>query len=298
MEKIKCDIIQDLIPSYVDKICSEATKICVEEHIKSCKECQQMVVLCREHVPSGEKLEQKELDGLKKIKQIGQLKGVVCCSLLLFLMVCLGLDIFFFRKNVLSFSALTVLLIVCVILVLLSGMGFTRWGVSHRKGTADRGKEEPDSSENLQERKMSRMPECVMSIVSCFICAYIFMLHMGIARTILDGKNSFWGREMWKVGPLAERQIIIGFAICLLFLLYALFCILKYHKRYNWLLCLLVTDSFLLFQYDLWLKRMESSHTIMLALINTTVQTICIGAMGIVCSMLMSHYFKKKEQSI
>ena len=103
---------------------------------------------------------------------------------------------------------------------------------------------------------------------------------------------------MEKVGPFVERQISIGFVICMLFLLYALFCILKYHKKYNWLLCLLVMDSFILFQYDLWLKTLDSPQTIILALIDTTVQTVCIGALGIVCSMLMSHYFKKKAQSI
>lgn len=298
MEKMKCDIIQDLIPSYVDKICSEATRQCVEEHIKSCKECQQMVVLSRDHVATGEKLEQKELDGLKKIKQIGQLKGVVCCGLMIFLMVCLGLNLFVVQKNVLSYSAHTVMLIACMVLVLLSGMGYTRRVASHGKGMAARGKEAADNRENLQEGKTSRMPEWVMSIVSCSICAYIFILSMGLARTILDGKTSFWGREMERVGPFIDGQIILGFVMCMVFLLYVLFRILKYGKEGNWLLCLLVTDSFLLFQYALFLRAMDSPYTIILSLIYITVETLFIGALGIVCSMLVANYFKKKAHSI
>ena len=34
MEKMNCDIIKDLIPSYIDGICSGASKNCVEEHIE------------------------------------------------------------------------------------------------------------------------------------------------------------------------------------------------------------------------------------------------------------------------
>ena len=43
--KINCEIIQDLIPSYVEEICSNASKQCVEEHIADCKECNQLVEL-------------------------------------------------------------------------------------------------------------------------------------------------------------------------------------------------------------------------------------------------------------
>ena len=43
--KINCEIIQDLIPSYVEEICSKSSKKCVEEHIADCKECNQLVEL-------------------------------------------------------------------------------------------------------------------------------------------------------------------------------------------------------------------------------------------------------------
>lgn len=68
MEKLNCDIIQDLIPSYVDEICSDATRVCVEEHLKSCEGCKRIADLCRKTAFSGEALEAKQLDGLKKWK--------------------------------------------------------------------------------------------------------------------------------------------------------------------------------------------------------------------------------------
>lgn len=298
MEQMKCDIIQDLIPSYVDQICSEATRQCVEEHIKSCRECQQMVELGRNHTLSGEKMEQKELDGLKKIKQIGQLKGLVCCGLMLFLVVCLGLNLFVFKENVLSDSGYTVMLIACMILVLISGAGYTGRSVSHGKGMGAGGEEESGSREHLQEGKISRIAVWVIGVVSCAICAYIFMLDAGVVKMLQAGKESFLGKKLEEIGPVVEGQIIIGVVICMIFLVYEIFCIFKYGKEGNWLICFLVADSFLLFQYALWLARMDTVETIMWALLFMTAKTMFIGGVGIVCSLLISHYLKRKARGI
>ncbi len=40
MEEIKCTIIQDLLPLYVDGVVSEDTKELVNQHLKTCKACQ------------------------------------------------------------------------------------------------------------------------------------------------------------------------------------------------------------------------------------------------------------------
>lgn len=36
---MNCNIVKDLIPSYIDGLCSEDSKVFVEEHIKTCPEC-------------------------------------------------------------------------------------------------------------------------------------------------------------------------------------------------------------------------------------------------------------------
>ncbi len=41
--KMHCDVIQDLIPSYVDGICSEKTKELVDEHLLECEQCCELV---------------------------------------------------------------------------------------------------------------------------------------------------------------------------------------------------------------------------------------------------------------
>lgn len=43
MKEIDCDIIQDLLPSYVDKISSKSTNNLVEEHIQECCNCKNIL---------------------------------------------------------------------------------------------------------------------------------------------------------------------------------------------------------------------------------------------------------------
>lgn len=40
-----CNIIKDLIPSFVDEICSEDSRVLINEHIQTCK-------LCRDYLES------------------------------------------------------------------------------------------------------------------------------------------------------------------------------------------------------------------------------------------------------
>lgn len=46
--KITCDVIQDLMPSYVDGILSEDSQALVKEHMEACKECRKMLEIMKE----------------------------------------------------------------------------------------------------------------------------------------------------------------------------------------------------------------------------------------------------------
>ena len=43
MNRITCDVIKDLMPSYLDGICSEASKELVEIHISECTDCRELL---------------------------------------------------------------------------------------------------------------------------------------------------------------------------------------------------------------------------------------------------------------
>ena len=46
--RITCDVIQDLMPSYVDGILSEDSRALVEEHMGTCQECRKMLEIMKE----------------------------------------------------------------------------------------------------------------------------------------------------------------------------------------------------------------------------------------------------------
>ena len=41
--KLKCEIVQDLLPLYEDEVCSEASRTVVEEHLKECVSCRKLL---------------------------------------------------------------------------------------------------------------------------------------------------------------------------------------------------------------------------------------------------------------
>lgn len=90
---IKCNIIQDLLPLYVDGCCSEESCKLIEEHIAECKECklsleQMQGSLILAENPVEQKVSENEPSrvlekGLKKIRRfwIESLIGIVFCVL-------------------------------------------------------------------------------------------------------------------------------------------------------------------------------------------------------------------------
>ena len=42
MEKINCNVIQDILPLYIEDAVSEDTKELVEEHLQNCEICQRV----------------------------------------------------------------------------------------------------------------------------------------------------------------------------------------------------------------------------------------------------------------
>ena len=46
--KLLCEIVQDLLPLYEDGLCSEASQTSIEEHLKECQECRELLESMRE----------------------------------------------------------------------------------------------------------------------------------------------------------------------------------------------------------------------------------------------------------
>jgi len=101
MKQIDCDIIQDLLPSYSDKISSAATNKLVEEHLKKCKKCVTVLSNMNEDIDitvfENQTEEVDYLKGYKKNKRV-----LIILSILLTIIVLVSVFIInILNKNIL-----------------------------------------------------------------------------------------------------------------------------------------------------------------------------------------------------
>lgn len=89
MNELKCAIVRDLLPLYVDGLTSAETSTEIEEHLKNCEECRKVLnEMTRALVPV--KNEQKEeIDYLKKVKKRNHKK--IAAAVLAAVLVLIGL---------------------------------------------------------------------------------------------------------------------------------------------------------------------------------------------------------------
>ena len=64
--KLPCKVIEDMLPMYYDKVCSEESAALVEEHLKGCPHCGQMLLDLRGDIDIPE----KQVDDIKPLKMI------------------------------------------------------------------------------------------------------------------------------------------------------------------------------------------------------------------------------------
>lgn len=269
MDKMNCDIIKDLIPSYVDEVCSDATRQCVEEHIADCDNCRQMVSFYRNHMLSGNKLERKSLDGLKKIKELLRIQRLVCYAVLAALIL-LGIWIFVANRYFSLFFAQTFLFIVCMFAGLLFGIG--------SGGKTPLGRR-----------------EYIFGGISVFLDIYFVLIFLYMSSQLKQDTTTLFGMEPYRVGPFIERQLIVAFAVQIAFFVYNLFCIIRQDKNCSWLLCLNMTGIFLILRYDLWMKYMDDFETLFRSMIRETLEVVIIGLLGIAISLLITKKMKKRN---
>ncbi|MCR5154372.1 MAG: DUF4825 domain-containing protein [Lachnospiraceae bacterium] len=69
MNNIPCDVVKDLLPSYIDGLTSEVTNAVIKEHLSECEECRKAYERMREPEKAFNNDDAKEVDFLKKQKK-------------------------------------------------------------------------------------------------------------------------------------------------------------------------------------------------------------------------------------
>ena len=95
--KTDCEIIRDLLPLYVDDICSEKSRELVYEHLRECAECGSLLDrLKRTEIENGLKAEKEDAIsyGVRKFKQLSARTGITASGLFMIpLLVLLAINL-------------------------------------------------------------------------------------------------------------------------------------------------------------------------------------------------------------
>ncbi|MBQ9252382.1 MAG: zf-HC2 domain-containing protein [Clostridia bacterium] len=84
--KIDCEIIRDLLPLYVDDICSDQSRQAVDEHLRECAECKQMLhQLQATEIETDLQAEKQDVIGygVRRFKQMTAKTGITTSGLLM-----------------------------------------------------------------------------------------------------------------------------------------------------------------------------------------------------------------------
>ena len=98
--KYPCDVIRDLLPLYVDEVCSLESKKMIEEHLKECSECKAYMESMSDDAPK-EKID--PINESRKASSFLNIKRKIQ------------------RKQILT-SVITVLIIICLIFAVIGGL--------------------------------------------------------------------------------------------------------------------------------------------------------------------------------
>lgn len=80
MSKIPCEIIQDLLPSYIDELTSDVTNREVEAHMEGCEQCRNVFRQMKAPDIEMAENEEKEIDFLKKTKKKHRRNLILCVA--------------------------------------------------------------------------------------------------------------------------------------------------------------------------------------------------------------------------
>ncbi len=90
--ELTCEIVEDLLPSYVEELTNDVTNEAVRVHMETCETCREKLETIKEPVLQEETVEEKEIDYLKKTRRGYHKKAIIgvaitAMALLLFFLV-------------------------------------------------------------------------------------------------------------------------------------------------------------------------------------------------------------------
>lgn len=94
MTNQNCKIVQDLLPSYIDKLTSSETNNYIEQHLRECKECQKCLLVMKKGLETEHLKDVKQIDYLKKYKNKMRLLKLISALVVVCLVLFTGIKVY------------------------------------------------------------------------------------------------------------------------------------------------------------------------------------------------------------
>ena len=270
MKNKECDIIKDLLPSYVDNICSEASKGWIETHIAECDECRVVAEALRNTEFSVKQLDFAQVDATKKVKkkQIGS--SLVILSLCMLVMLVTA-GIFAEGNYVASLLMLYAELPVCMVIT---------W-------FANRGRQAKRSWDKW---------DTVSLVAAVPAIAYGIAIMFWVMQKVMEGTVQFYvGLELGEIGPFLSLQLIGCALVCLVVYVLQIVRLYKKGSTNSVTLSLSLVGIFLMLAYNIYLHQLTDVTTAVINLKNSTITLLDVGLAGTAVLAFMDWWSSKNE---
>lgn len=239
MSKRECDIIKDLLPSYVDEICSEASKEWVEEHLTGCEDCKKTVEMLKNTELSARRLEQESLDAGRKVIRQNLRRSILnlgLCLLMAFFMI----FVFELASVQIPHMALYIAFLICMLMTWLVCRNQTRVRIWDKW-------------------------DSILTVAAVLMTGYgIVIMWYGFSQ-ISSGKTIF-DLALSELGPFLYAQMVLAAMLCFFVYVLQMVRTVKQGRSNSLPLSLSLTGIFLMMAYCIYmgyLADLESAEKLL-----------------------------------
>ena len=267
MNKKECDIMKDLLPSYLDNICSEASREWIEAHLAECGECKAMAEALKTTEFSVKELDFAQVDATKKVKKKQVAHNMAMLGLCMFLML-MTVAIFAEGNTVVSGLVLYAELPICMVVT---------WFVN-RGRRAKRAWDKWDT---------------ISSVAAVAATGYGIAIMFAIAMKTLGG-TPVLGKELHEIGPFLALQITGVAVICLAVYVIQMIRLYKTGSTNSVTLSLCQIGIFLMLSYYVFMCDLTDAAVAADNLKKATFTVLDVGIMGAAVLAFLDRWSNKQ----
>ena len=270
MNKKECDIVKDLLPSYVDNICSEASKEWIEAHLADCEECRTMAEALKSTEFSVKQMDFAQVDATKKVKkkQIGS--SLVISSLCLFVIL-ITAAVFAEGNSPMTFLVLLAELPISMVIT---------WFVN-------RGRQAKRSWDKWDTTSL---------VAAVLATGYGIGAMIWVTQGAMKGTIDFFVKlELNQIGPLLSHQLMGCALVCLGIYIWQIVRLYKKGSTNSVILSVSLMGIFMALVYEAYLGNLQDMETAILNFKKTTVTILDVGLMGTAVLAFMDWWSNKEK---